>query len=180
MYGIINKAIENLVVEKFGVEKWEIIKLKSGITIDFFLSNEPYDDAITYKLAGAIAEEMNISLHDVLVTFGEYWVIKTTQEKYSSLMHSGGQSLKEFLLNLPAFHNRIMLLFPKLTPPEFKIGKVEENNIEIFYFSKRNSLQPFVTGLLQGLGKMFNTVVVVTHVDGVHNGLDHDVFNVKW
>ena len=55
MYGIINKAIENLVVEKFGVEKWEIIKLKSGINIDFFLSNEPYDDAITYKLAGAIA-----------------------------------------------------------------------------------------------------------------------------
>ena len=95
-------------------------------------------------------------------------------------MHSGGQSLQEFLINLPAFHNRIMLMFPKLNPPEFKIGKIEENAIEVFYFSKRNSLQPFVIGLFQGLGIMFKTNVIVTHVDGVHNGLDHDIFQIKW
>jgi hypothetical protein len=180
MYGIINKSIESLVVEKFGIEKWETIKTKSEINIDFFLSNEPYSDEVTYKLVSTIAEELKISVHDVLVTFGEYWVLKTTHEKYSSLMKSGGQNLKEFLLNLPAFHNRIMLLYPKLTPPEFKLGKIEENSIDMYYYSSRESLQPFVIGLFQGLGKLFKTEVVVTHLDGVHNGLDHDIFNIKW
>jgi hypothetical protein len=34
-------------------------------------------------------------------------------------VNSGGINLKEFLVNLPVFHNRIMLIYPKLTP-EFK------------------------------------------------------------
>ena len=48
MYGIVNKAIEDLIINNYGIEKWEIIKQKSNIDIDFFMSNEPYDDAITY------------------------------------------------------------------------------------------------------------------------------------
>ena len=51
MYGIVNKAIQDLVIHHFGMEKWEAIKTRSGVDIDYFLSNEPYDDAITYQLA---------------------------------------------------------------------------------------------------------------------------------
>jgi hypothetical protein len=50
MYGIVNKAIEELVKENFGEEKWELIKIRSGVDVEFFISNEPYDDAITYQL----------------------------------------------------------------------------------------------------------------------------------
>ena len=41
MYGIVNKAIESLVIENFGIEKWNIIKETSGVDVDFFMSNEP-------------------------------------------------------------------------------------------------------------------------------------------
>jgi len=37
MYGIVNKAIEDLVIANFGEEKWEAIKDRSGIDIDFLL-----------------------------------------------------------------------------------------------------------------------------------------------
>ena len=33
MYGIVNKAIEELVIENFGEQKWEIIKEKSGVDV---------------------------------------------------------------------------------------------------------------------------------------------------
>jgi hypothetical protein len=56
----------------------------------------PYDDEITFKLAQAVADEMNIALSDVFITFGEWWVIKTTSEKYPGLMNSGGANLKNF------------------------------------------------------------------------------------
>lgn len=62
MYGIVNKAIEELVLSNFGEEKWELIKKRGGLELDFFISNQPYDDAITYQLAKAVSEEMNIPL----------------------------------------------------------------------------------------------------------------------
>ena len=123
---------------------------------------------------------MNIPLSDVFITFGEYWVIKTGKEKYGSLMEAGGSNLKEFLKNLPAFHNRIMLMYPKLTPPEFKVSHEEENSLHLHYFSKREGLKDFVRGLVQGLGKMYNTPVEIILVNDRDKGDDHEVFKVSW
>lgn len=180
MYGIVNKAIEDLVTEQFGSDAWERIKQRSGVEVDFFISNEPYDDAITFSLAQAVAAEMQISLSDVLVTFGEYWVLKTGKEKYGHLMDAGGSSLQEFLLNLPQFHTRIQLIYPRLTPPEFRISDVTPNSLHLHYYSKRQGLQDFVRGLLQGLGKMYHTPVAIALLQHRETGADHEIFKVSW
>jgi hypothetical protein len=39
MYGIINKAIEELVTTSFGADKWLLVKESSGIKQDYFISN---------------------------------------------------------------------------------------------------------------------------------------------
>jgi hypothetical protein len=67
----------------------DAIRERSGIDLDFFISNEPYDDDITFKLAIAVSEKIN-SIGAVLIAFGEWWVMKTTSEKYPGLMNSGG------------------------------------------------------------------------------------------
>ena len=180
MYGIVNKSIEELVIYNFGINKWEIIKQKSGIDVDFFISNDPYDDAITYKLAAAIAEEINIPLSKVLEDFGEWWIIKTGKEKYGSLLEAGGKNLKEFLINLPNFHNRIMLMYPKLTPPEFSVSDIKENSLNLHYFSKRQGLQDFVKGLLIGLGKLYQSPVNLELIQSRDEGKSHEIFNVNW
>lgn len=180
MYGIVNKAIEDLVIANFGEEKWEAIKERSGIYIDFFISSEPYDDDVTFKLAIAVSEEMNMTVGEVLIAFGEWWVIKTTSEKYTGLMQSGGNNLKEFLLNLPNFHNRVMLIYPKLTPPEFKVSDETENSIQLHYFSKREGLQEFVRGLIQGLGKMYKTPVTIELMQTRTEGSTHEIFKISW
>jgi hypothetical protein len=180
MYGIVNKAIEELVTENFGAEKWEIIKANSGVDIDFFISNEPYDDDVTYKLAGAVATEMNISVSDVLKAFGEWWILRTGKEKYGYLLESGGDTLRSFLINLPLFHNRVMMIYPKLTPPEFKITEIEEKSLHVHYFSKREGLQDFVHGLLKGLGKLFNCPVELELLETRDAGANHEIFRVTW
>lgn len=180
MYGIVNKAIEELVIENFGEDKWEEIKAKSGVDIDYFISNEPYDDDITYKLAGAASEVMGISVDDVLIAFGEWWVTRTVKEKYGGLMEAGGASLKEFLKNLPLFHNRVMMIYPKLTPPEFKISELTENGLHLHYFSRRAGLKEFVRGLLQGLSKSYNTPLHIELIESRDEGKDHEVFKLIW
>lgn len=180
MYGIVNKAIEDLVKVNFGEDKWDAVKKRSGVDVDYFLSNEPYDDAITYQLAGAVSEEMEMPVEKVLEAFGEWWILKTGKEKYGGLMQAGGNNLREFLINLPIFHNRIMLMYPKLTPPEFQISDVEDKSVHVHYFSKRVGLQEFVRGLLSGLGKMYETPVVIELLESRDDGKNHEIFKVSW
>lgn len=180
MYGIVNKAIQDMVATNFGTETWERIREKSGVEEEFFLSNEPYDDAITYKLAIAASEDLGTPLGNVLHDFGEWWVLKTGLEKYGGLMHAGGTNLKEFLINLPIFHNRVMLIYPKLTPPEFKVSDITDNSIHVHYHSKREGLQDFVKGLLSGLGKMYDVAVTIELVQSREKGDTHEIFKVSW
>ena len=180
MYGIINKSIEDLVKTNFGADKWELVLERSGVEVDFFISNEPYDDAITYQLAGAVAEVMGLPVGSVLEAFGEWWVLKTSKEKYGGLMEAGGENLLQFLQNLPAFHNRVMLIYPKLTPPEFRISDATERSILVHYFSRREGLQEFVRGLLLGLGKLYVTPVAVEMIGSRLAGADHETFQVSW
>lgn len=180
MYGIINKSIQELVEHKFGVEVWLTIKKKSKIDIDFFLSNEPYDDEITYQLASATAEELNISVDAVLETFGEWWVMDTTQKKYPGMVKSGGKNLREFLINMPHFHNRVMLVYPKLSPPEFKVSEISDNGLNLHYFSHRPGLAAFVQGVIQGLSLLYETPVVTKLIKSRIEGDSHEIFNINW
>jgi len=180
MYGMINKSIEDLVKANFGDEKWGVILERSGVDVDFFISNEPYDDDITYQLAGAVAAEMGMTLTEVFIAFGEWWVLRTTKEKFSGMLEAGGKSLREFLINLPIFHNRVLLIYPKLTPPEFKTSHIEERSIHIHYYSKRQGLKEFVRGLLQGLGKMYQTPVEIELIESRDEGSDHEIYKVNW
>lgn len=180
MYGIVNKAIQELVTENYGEEKWQKILALSTVEEDFFISNEPYDDDITFKLAQAVSLEMNINIKEVLIAFGEWWVVKTTKDKYGTLMESGGATLKEFLLNLPVFHNRVMLIYPKLTPPEFKVSNISDTSMHLHYISSREGLQEFVRGLIQGLGILFNTPVTVDLIQSRESGSSHEIFKISW
>ncbi len=180
MYGIVNKAIKDLIIENFDEATWKKIKDKSGVDIDFFLSDKGYDDAVTYDLAFAAADVLNIPVSEVLFLFGEYWILNTGMKNYGSLMEAGGDTLQDFLENLPNFHSRVMLMFPNLAPPEFRISDIGFKDLKVHYYSHRESLQDFVRGLLSGLGKMFDTPVNVSLVEGKHTGLDHDIFHVTW
>jgi len=180
MYGIVNQAINGLVVENYGEESWEKIKVESGIEQKNFLSNESYDDSITYSLAGAAAKVLGVTVGDVLIALGEYWILKTGKEKYGALMESGGHDLMEFLINLPNFHSRVMLMYPNLTPPEFKTEEVGERKVKVEYFSEREGLTDFMRGLLYGLMKMYDIEGQVELTSPKQENKEHDEFMVTW
>ncbi len=180
MYGIINTSIEELVIEKFGAPVWEEILLKSGIKKQIFLSNEAYDDAITYQLASATADVVGITIGDVLLEFGKWWILHTCQNRYGSMLKTGGADLAGFLMGLPSFHNRVQLMYPKLSPPEFKVEKLAEQQYILHYYSKRPALQEFMRGLLYGLGTYFKTEVAVQLLQSRDQGFEFEIFEISW
>lgn len=180
MYGLVNKAVEELVVHNFGEENWEIIKAKAGVDVDAFISNDAYPDAMTYKLVGAASEVLGLPADQILVAFGEHWILNTASASYGPMMKSGGKSLKEFLVNLPDFHTRVAMIFPNLEPPRFECSDVTDQSLKLHYFTHRSGLTSFVVGLIQGLGKLYQTPATATVLETKATGSDHDVFEVKW
>jgi hypothetical protein len=180
MYGLVNKAIQGLIIDNYGKSIWEEVKLKSKLEIDVFISNEPYPDETTYILAAAASEVLGVPVKQVLFLFGEYWILKTGQETYGSLMHTNGTDFREFLINLPNFHSRVMLIYPNITPPEFRVTDIESNSLHLHYYSTRQGLQDFMLGLISGLGKMFSTPIDVLTVNSRLDGHDHEIFKITW
>lgn len=180
MYGLVNQTIHDLVIERFDQETWLKVKNEGGIDIDLFLSNEAYDDSITFDLANAVSKVTNLTLQDVFFALGEHWVIKTGMVKYASLMKAGGDDFKEFLINLPSFHSRIMLMFPNIKPPEFNILNVQENSLILHYYSTREGLTDFMHGLINGLSilyKVESKIVLKSKKSDLQN---YDEFEIAW
>lgn len=117
MYGLVNRAMEEMVLLHHGADVWNQIKAKAEVDIDIFIANEGYPDEITYRLATAAAETLSLPIEQVLHAFGEHWILEVGSKSYSGMMEAGGRTFPEFLANLPRFHDRVSLAFPHLNPP---------------------------------------------------------------
>lgn len=180
MYGMVNKSVEDLITTQFGADKWELVKAKAGVTVESFISNESYPDAMTYGLIGAATKVLGLSVDEILFTFGEFWVLHTARLGYGELLSSAGRNLGEFLDYLPSFHTRVALIFPHLKPPSFECSDRQPDRVTMHYFSHRPGLSVFVRGLLSGVAKMYNTPAEITQTQFKDKGADHDEFLVRW
>lgn len=175
MYGLVNKAVVDLVTTKFGAEAWSQIKQKADVDIDVFVSMDAYDDAITYRLVMAASEVLGLEPAQVLEAFGEWWVLYTAAEGYGSLLDAAGSNLREFVANLDALHARVSLTMPALKPPRFRLAHATDDVMTLEYYSTRQGLAPMVMGLLKGLAIRFKTPVEISHAsrDG------HEEFTIR-
>ena len=178
MYGLVNKAVEDLVCSRFGEETWAQIQDRAGVDVVGFVSMEPYPDEITYKLVAAASEVLGAPVSALLEAFGEHWILYTAREGYGELISMFGTSLREFLGNLDNMHMRVGLSFPQLRPPSFIVRDVAPGVVELEYHSSREGLAPMVVGLLKGLGKSFDVAVRVEHVHGRERG-GFDLFRLE-
>jgi hypothetical protein len=178
MYGLVNGALQELLTERFGEQKWRSIAERAGVTDEVFMAHEGYDDAITYQLVASACEVTGVEAESLLIEFGEHWILNTARTRYPVLLRAAG--LREFLLNLPNFHARVALTFDHLVPPTFSCSEVEDGALRVEYRSHREGLQPFVLGLLRGLSKHFETPASVEHVARRgEDSRDHDVFLMR-
>ncbi len=181
MYGLVNKAIEQMVCRDHGEAVWQAIKQEAGVEEEAFVSNAAYPDDVTYRLVGAASKILQTPAEQILGSFGEYWVLHTALESYGPLMRAHGKTAREFLLKLPVFHARVQMIFPELRPPEFECTEVTDESLVLHYRTPRPAgLEPFVEGLLKGIGEMFGAPLEVRLLEDRSQGADHSVFHGSW
>jgi hypothetical protein len=178
MYGMVNAAIESMVTEKFGPEKWAAVKARAGIEEPMFISMKQYPDSATYALAGAAAEELGMPLPDVLRAFGTYWVDYAKRGPYGRIMLSSGKGTYELLSALDDMHARIGMSFPELRPPSFRV-EPQGDAVILEYRSERPGLAVFVEGLVEGVANLYGETVDVRQIASREAGAPHDRFLVR-
>jgi hypothetical protein len=180
MYGMVNKAVVDLVCTKFGEATWQEIKKRAECDIDVFVGMDGYPDALTYRLVAAASQVLGIPPAQVLEAFGEWWVLYTAKEGYGELLRASGRDFTEFLMNLDQLHARVGISMPELTPPSFQVTDLTGDTLRLHYYSRRKGLGPMVVGLLKGLSARFETPVEVTHDRKADDGAEHDEFFVRF
>lgn len=180
MYGLVNKAIADMVRSKFGEDTWQAIRQKAAVEDTTFLSMEGYPDDVTHRLVKAGSEVLGLSPAQVMQAFGEFWVEFTATEGYGELMDMSGDSLPEFLQNLDNLHARVGVSFPQLKPPSFDCHEMDDQALTLAYRSEREGLAPMVVGLVKGLGTRFDTEVEVEQTQSRDEGADHDEFLIQY
>jgi hypothetical protein len=180
MYGLVNKAIKDLVVTNHGEEKWsEICQLAEFYEEDFMAMNT-YPDKLTYDLVKSASIILKADAAVILELFGEYWILYTADEGYGDLLNLTGTNFVEFLGNLDMLHNRINNIMPELLAPQFSTRNIKENSVELEYRSHREGLVPMLLGLIRGLGKRFNLEVKTEHIQQKNEQNDCHVFRITW
>ncbi len=178
MYGLVNRAIEQLVVSLKGEDVWQQVCDRAGTGHDGFVAMCPYHDDVTYGLVGAVSEAMAMPPHEVLKAFGEYWILYTADEGYGELMQAGGDTLREFLGNLNDMHGRVETVFPDMRLPQFRVEDEAPGSYLLHYESTRQGLAPMVLGLVLGLARRFGQTVEVRQVEHRGAGAPADVFRI--
>ena len=180
MYGLVNKAMQELVLRNHGEEMWKRIRSKAGLEDEEIIGLKSYPDSLTYDLVRIGSEELGVKPEELLEFFGEHWITHTASSGYENVLNLGGNNLTDFLHNLNVIHVKITHLMPSMVPPSFKVKNESAKRIELLYFSDRPGLQPMVVGILRGLGRRFDLDVNIRNL-----GVDVDfpsgiLFELTW
>lgn len=156
MYGLVNKAIRELVIEVSNEDTWD----KICENIDFFegdfVAMYPYEDKLTYDLVEETSKVLNKDANEVLLIFGKYWIDYTRKSKYGDLLDFENKSFVEIINSLDFLHDRIKDMMPDLNPPKFNAESVSDRKLKLQYESHRDGMLPMLHGLILGIGELYN------------------------
>ncbi len=177
MYGLVNQAMKDLVLERFGESRWTEICSGASCPTDDFELMKSYPDALTYGLVGSASRVLQVDAGVLLEQFGEYWIRFTAEKGYGELLLLFGKDFQSCLRNLNHMHARMGAMMPELQPPRFLVEEEAPGKLLLKYFSKRAGLAPMVVGLLRGLAQRHGNQVSIVH-HARQEGQDHECFSI--
>ena len=177
MYGMVNRAIEDLVVSSAGEQAWKQIKEDAGLDLDSFQDSSQYNDAITFKLVEAASAYLQQTPESILHAFGRHWILYTGREGWASVFDLGGENMVDFINGLDSMHARVQIALPNAEMPHFNVIE-KDDYLELVYRSQRTGLAHMVLGLLDGLAEQFNESWNIEHVK-MKSEHGHDVFHLR-
>lgn len=161
MKGVIVLALKEMVIERFGMDKWKKALVKAGIKKEpLILPISNVGDQIFLSVVNSLCGVLGISFIQVADAFGDYWVSVYSQKIYR-VYYENVKTAREFLLKMDSVHVASTKSIPGANPPRFEYEWKDEKTLIMKYKSRR-SLIDLMVGLIKGVGKFYNEDLKVT------------------
>lgn len=161
MKGTIVKCLEELVVSKFGKDKWEKSLADAGLKKNtMFFTISDVEDAQVMKVVGAVCANLGISLTQAADAFGDYWVNTYSQKMYSQF-YQKNKTAREFMLEMDNVHVNMTKTMKDAKPPRFTYEWKNDKTLVVNYNSNRGLID-FAVGLTKGVGKYYREQLSVS------------------
>jgi heme-NO-binding protein len=160
MKGTIVRCMEELVTNKFGVEKWQESLAQAGIPEwRIFTAFCDVDETEFMKIMTGIAGAAALSMEQVMEAFGEYWSTVYGPKVYRAYF-SDAQTARELLLNLDHIHEVMTKSIKFAQPPRFRY-EWKGDKLLIMHYESFRGLVALMPGLIRGVGKYFKENLTV-------------------
>lgn len=195
MYGLVNLAIEEAILERYGQKFWDYIKQccreSIGDTDGTFISRLFYDDEVTYRLIDTAERVLRSEKYGhVSQLFGEKFYELVQDAGYKGILQLLGGSLKDFLDNLDSFHTHLNTTYSRLKPPSFRCSSMYDertgeklpDRLILHYYSERIGLEGLVMGMVKAAARELHglkTDVSIYKLKLVDQGIDHTEFMIN-
>lgn len=174
MYGLVSKAIYEMVCDRFGEDIWRAICQRAGIPVNAFLSLEACHDDLTYRLVQAASEVLNLSSVQIMQAFGEFGAQYAASKNCKEALESSISMPSEFLENLDELHTQVNLTFSQSYAFSPKREELGEDSPILHYRSTRREFALIVVSLMRGLDAGLNAEVAAVQTHGKEEERDHD------
>jgi len=155
MYGMIHRALRELVIEQRGSAAWEMIVVDAGVEPLHMISAVVHDDSITMQIMDSAARALDLDMAEGLEAFGKSWISFVAKGSYGAFLDFLGDDLFSFVGNLDRMHHSITIAMPSARMPSFSVIEAGSGFMTLLYRSDREGLEPFVCGLFKGLFDRF-------------------------
>lgn len=164
MKGTIVKCLKELVVNRFGADKWTAICQHSDFPPNQIINlSADIEDAKVMSLIGSTCSVLGITLEQAADAFGDYWVNDYAVVIYKHV-YDKFSSCREFILGMDGVHVMVTKMVPNSSPPRFTYEFKDDKTLIMKYESNRG-LIAILAGLVKGLGRYFKENLTVTRLD---------------
>lgn len=198
MYGIINLAIEEAILERYGQKFWDFIKESCkdviGDTDGTFISRLSYDDELTYQLIITAERVLRSEKYGPLSQlFGEKFYELVQDSGYEGILKILGGNLKDFLDNLDSFHTHLSTTYSRMKPPSFRCSHIYDgpknqkgskvaDKLILHYYSERVGLEGVVMGMVRAAARELYGIdidITIHKLKLLDQGIDHTEFLIN-
>lgn len=171
MKGIVFNILEEMVLERAGMEAWNSVLSRARDAGGVYTSAVSYPDDELLALVDAVSEYLAMPVQDVVQAFGEF-MFAALARRYP-LFIERCPDLFSFLGSIDSvIHVEVNKLYSNPSLPKIDCEYLDEHRLVLHYRSERKMCM-LAEGLILGAARHYAVPVRMTHAVCMHRGADH-------
>lgn len=164
MKGVIISCLRDMVVDYYGLSKWEEVLERGGLDRQHvFLLTNSIDFRLAVQIIASACKVLNSSFEQIMEAFGEYWVKVYAPKLYGFYLRNVN-SAKDLILRIDEIHQKAARDLTNTKPPRFQYEWKDDKTLIIKCFSSWR-LVDLAVGIFRGVGKRYQENLRVEKID---------------